>query len=432
MPHDLRKPLGSCKALQPLSRHRWFDPWMGAGRERIKQLVRELIHELDIREAERGTRTRRRRETDERNRAVVIEVISANLTHAVLLPSETGRLAVLTGNNRMRSRYTSKATGKLLREVLDEFEALDLLDRQLPSRLRGEASSIAPSPQFLERVLATGVTLADIGRIAGEELILLKRTLRDPEDEPYKICVEYMETTETTAMRETMRELNSFLADAEVTFENDGQGLIDTTSRTMKRHFLEAGDQPLWSQGGRLYGGFWQNLATARRKNLRIEGEEIAILDFSSMFPRLVYASMGLTPPMGDIYEVPGIDRDAVKILINTMFNDTFERKYWPKDTEAPKPRGWSIKRMRDAIAQRHPALEGAFGSGNGNHLMNTESRIMVAVLVELRSRGIAALGLHDGLLAPCSRRNEVKRVMEDAAYQVTGTRLPVGEKVVG
>ncbi len=34
----------------------------------------------------------------------------------------------------------------------------------------------------------------------------------------------------------------------------------------------------------------------------------IAVLDFSAMAPRLAYASVGATPPPGDIYALPGLD----------------------------------------------------------------------------------------------------------------------------
>jgi hypothetical protein len=38
---------------------------------------------------------------------------------------------------------------------------------------------------------------------------------------------------------------------------------------------------------GRLFGGFWQGLQRQRRSGIRIDGEPVATLDYSSMFARL-------------------------------------------------------------------------------------------------------------------------------------------------
>ena len=51
---------------------------------------------------------------------------------------------------------------------------------------------------------------------------------------------------------------------------------------------------------GRLFGGFWQGLKRARRAGIRIDGEPVATIDYSSMFARLAYASKGAEPPAGE------------------------------------------------------------------------------------------------------------------------------------
>jgi hypothetical protein len=60
---------------------------------------------------------------------------------------------------------------------------------------------------------------------------------------------------------------------------------------------------------------------------------------------------------------------------------------------------------------------------------MYRESEVLLAVLHELRTRGIVGLGLHDGLLVPASRAEEVREVMENLAEALTGYRLPVTHK---
>lgn len=50
-------------------------------------------------------------------------------------------------------------------------------------------------------------------------------------------------------------------------------------------------------------------------------------------------------------------------------------------------------------------------------------------VLTEMKARGIPVLSLHDGLFCPVSRSTEVRKVMEDAALDVTKVNIPVDVK---
>ena len=69
---------------------------------------------------------------------------------------------------------------------------------------------------------------------------------------------------------------------------------------------IREGQPERFDQGGRLYGGFWQNLKSCRREHIRIEGEPITVLDYGSMFTRLAYYEVGTVPPEGDLYAIPG------------------------------------------------------------------------------------------------------------------------------
>jgi hypothetical protein len=212
-----------------------------------------------------------------------------------------------------------------------------------------------------------------------------------------------------------------------------------------------------WDRGGRLFGdGFWLTLASSRRGNIRIDGELVSDLDFSSMFARLAYAQLGVEAPSGDLYAIPGLEgyRTGVKLAFNVLlFDGKGQRKKWPEvmgiglgdDADAKRdpnsraaqcdgllPAGWEDpKRLRDAILEGHPALKKAFGRGLGYGLMFTESRVLLAVLLELIKRGIVALPMHDGLLCAQSRKEEVAEVMRETATEITGAVLPVEEKPV-
>ena len=421
-------------------RHRWFDDWRGASGLPLRRLVEEVAALLAQHEVGTGARHRRRREADLTRYRSAVEGVVANLAHAVLMPPETGRLAVLTGHGRTgASRYDNPAYGKPFAGLLGALDSLGLLSWHLPAARRGEASSIAPTEAFAGTVRQTGVTLSDFGRLPGEETIILKRKLREGSAASCAMPgrVDYPDTAATVAMRETTRSINAFMEAADVAFVDDGRGTVDHRQRRLLRHFVQPTDDeaPRFDLGGRMFGGFWQNLERGRRDSIRIEGEPVADLDFASMFPRLASATTGREPPAGDLYAIEGLGpehRPALKRAMNTLLFDDFRRSAWPvpEDEDDPRlPPDWTVARTKAAIVKRHPALRGCFGIGLGYGLMHRESVILVQVLEEMRARDIVSLSLHDGLLVPRSRVEESRTIMEAVAREITGQALPVAMK---
>jgi hypothetical protein len=176
----------------------------------------------------------------------------ANLAHATLAPSVTGRLAIQGGNRaKGAGRYGNPAFGKGLRPLIDQMREMGLLDFQLPKAMRREVSSIAPTPEFASRVRAFAVTLDDFGSDERQEVLVLTRNVGtmaariiDP--------IDYAETAETTALRDEVRRLNAFLAKADIEFTDDGRSpLINPHRRLLKRRFvLLKGDKGVrWDRG---------------------------------------------------------------------------------------------------------------------------------------------------------------------------------------
>ena len=169
-------------------------------------------------------------------------------------------------------------------------------------------STIAATEWFVRLMAEKGVSEADFGRHKGQELIVLAKTERDFRRDaegnygPHKksIWVDYRDTEETRAYRREMEHLNDFLDQADIEFIPDGLlPKVCPSERTLRRYFSCAvrPRKDAFQRNGRIFGGFWLNLKKGRRKNIRISGEPVALLDFSSMFVRLAYATVGQEPP---------------------------------------------------------------------------------------------------------------------------------------
>jgi hypothetical protein len=172
-------------------------------------------------------------------------------------------------------------------------------------------------------------------------------------------------------------------------------------------------------------------LKSTMRHRLRIDGEPITDLDFSSMFPRLAYRHVGTEPPQGDLYAVPGLEdhREGAKAGLSALLSYGTEMKSLPPRLKALLPDGWTAKRLTRAFAKHHPNLVPHFGKDFGLDLMFTESRILMLALRKLMARGIPALPMHDGMMVPRSHAGPAKPAMEEASEEVVGVRLPVAIK---
>jgi hypothetical protein len=82
-----------------------------------------------------------------------------------------------------------------------------------------------------------------------------------------------------------LRAINEWLDKADITFDAAAfEKPVNTQARQLRRQFTLG----RFDRGGRLFGGFWINLTKpVRLQGIRIEGDEVAGLDYSALNPRL-------------------------------------------------------------------------------------------------------------------------------------------------
>jgi hypothetical protein len=78
------------------------------------------------------------------------------------------------------------------------------------------------------------------------------------------------------------------------------------------------------------------------------------------------------------------------------------------------------LKTVLTRLRCHHAPVAGHFGTMIGFELQRTESDIMVAVLLTCLGRGIIVLPIHDAVLCPASRAEEVETVMLGAFKTIT------------
>lgn len=214
--------------------------------------------------------------------------------------------------------------------------------------------------------------------------------------------------------------------------------IVNTTARDLYRVF---NDGTFW-HGGRFYGGFWQGIPKAVRRQYRhgtkepipnesllIDGEPTIELDFATLHPRLLYAQIGAdsdeTAYQLD-YEPRG-GRDAIKAAFNIAVNANTTRKAQyatartilkittgADDPEITPAALGEARKLIAAIRARHPELDrrGVFLTGEGVRLQRIDSDLCARVLSDLLAQGIVALPIHDSFLVRARDRYALATAM--------------------
>lgn len=427
------------KDLRPLEP--WRQPITAAGRAVVADAV------AAIERAEH--RQRQRREADHTTFLEAVAAIVADVAHLHLAASSDSPSRIVVARSKRTlghaaRRYRTPAHTTRLPAILDALNDTGFIRQVIGDSSKfvrvftdefGEMrermpTTIAAGPALIDAIERHGVGFGDFGVVDTGELIVLRSGRADYWSQSETL--DYDDTEQTLRWRRELAAVNAWLAAADLAVLDAPH--IDTSARQMRRIF----GQGRFDCGGRLAGNaFWLSLRRdLRNRQLRIDGEPVAVIDFTSMFPRLCFALVRAPQPTDDIYDIPGIGpehRAAMKKLIAARLFDNGPRRSWPKRSAREiaedvqpypaMPAGTAL----ELIEARHPELAAHFGRGIGHHLMFVESEVILATLRRAMRADLWALPLHDACICPASRAEEMAGLMQEATKEVIGTEMPVG-----
>lgn len=371
--------------------------------------------------------------------------IAANLAHLALSPSrEAGQLLSISTAKAAPTRYDRPGyPQRMLADVVRRLEEVGILTRN-PYIFKQRTTTVEPAPAFIDLLEQHGVRLRDIGRDAGGETIWLRGREEAPENDwkrnaPLgKRLVHYDDTEETIRLRAEVERITGVLNNAGIAYAGEPVGPI-----ALHRVFLLRSPHApqAFNLNGRIAGGFWQSLKSTKRHLITIGGhpetglggEDIADLDYVSMFAMLAYLKATGGLPAGDPYAIPGLEehRDGAKLALISLLSRSGGLKLLAPKLKAVLPEGWTARRLVEAMTERHRPIAHLFGTDVGVELMNTESRVLMAVLLDLADKGIPALPMHDGLNVKVSDREVALETMQSVSAKLLGVALPVKEKPI-
>jgi hypothetical protein len=330
------------------------------------------------------------------------------------------------------NRYQPFSFPRSFPQILDALCALGFAKQTLGkfSGFPGQSKQtvVRAGPKLIELIQKQKVTLDDLGGSDEVEIIILSRRKRGHWDEGDRI-IDYTDDATTNRFRRELRAINAWLERADIRFCATAHSKpVNVRARQLRRQFTLG----RFDSGGRLFGGFWENLPKrVRLQGIRIDGEPVVGLDYSQLNPLLAYHVAKADPPAGDAYGLPGLgeNREGVKKVFNAMLFKHPVVKF-PKGARALFPKRVNCKDVTEAILLRHPMLKGVLSSPETGHLLQfLESEIMMGVLRECQKHNIVALPVFDCVVVKSSVQGTVRGMMRREFKAVAGLDVTVNRE---
>ena len=285
-----------------------------------------------------------------------------------------------------------------------------------------------------------------IYRTPNEELVILKKRVGFKK----RIPINYKETEETTAMRDVLIKYNELLERTYIDIDlrgyepPDGKELrIDTTNKRVRRIFSNES----FEQGGRFYGGWWQNIPKDLRKRIVIEDNSRTVIerDFKAIHINLLYNKAGI-----DYFAEYGEDADPYTLDHMIELKGTLEFDKWrnfykklllvcinkkrekevpcvildeinnsESDDEYPVLSEEDVERAIEAFEERHAPIRSYFYSGIGLKLQKVDSIIAERVIKHFIEEYLPVLCVHDSFIIDNRDTQILDNIVESCMQEV-------------
>jgi hypothetical protein len=324
--------------------------------------------------------------------------------------------------------------------------------------------------------LSNAVTAApEFREVEDRECIILKEKNPDKKSPIKQLPIEYNDNRNTKRMRTELMEYNRLLVRSHIDlgsldgpyveirdekrFQDNEKGLMEEwrigklikripVNQSIKfttRQFANSS----WKQGGRFYGGWWQQLPSEHRPDIRIDNTPTTEIDYSGHHPVLLYAEAGInywSEVGGDVYDIPKVDffpsvsgwsrkkkkdsnRLCLKLLLMMLINAESEQLAFSafrkriiddypewKNGGVARPIRWDEQHLyliAQRIKEKHSPIRKKFGSGAGVKLQYVDSAITEKLLKHFTDRGVVVLPIHDSYVVQEQYGEELRYVME-------------------
>ena len=201
---------------------------------------------------------------------------------------------------------------------------------------------------------------------------------------------------------------------------------INLSNRTLRRVF----NRDSFEMGGRFYGGWWQNIPSAYRSVITINGYRTVEADYSQFHPNILYHLKQAKLTGEDAYErILGSEhRDLSKQIFNACLNSSYETDRPPKGMKISHT-GFKWREIKERLRKAHPQIEDAFFTDQGMSLQFYDSQMAEHVMLAFAKDKKPILPVHDSFLVLEDDQALLLERMKTAYEQVLGKDIKIDLK---
>lgn len=325
-------------------------------------------------------------------------------------------------------RYNPAGVSRILISLVDGLDSMGLIEnykgRYSVEHQMGYLSKIMANETLIQQMLDAGIEQSMVVSHPKSELVYL----REPHTKKFANgnirriggnMIDYVDTPLTETMRSELAACNQMLREHHI----DAIMLPEKTNlgrKTLYRIFSNGA----FDQGGRLYGGWWQQCEKEVRRRIRIDGEPCVEHDYKCLHGALLYSMEGSEVPE-DIYQIDGFDRKHVKLAFNVLLNTRRKQDAIKVIGDKLKSKGTTgvdvPKLVKGFIAANAPIKE-QMHTLAGLRLQRIDSDICAGVLLEMVKEGICCLPVHDSFVVQEKHQDKLHDAMVRAFQSFVDT----------
>lgn len=227
----------------------------------------------------------------------------------------------------------------------------------------------------------------------------------------------YKDTVRTRRVRKDIEKVNKVVIAADITLdaphaviEGDLAHFGNHTVYLSMKEGYRVFNNGAWTDGGRLYGTWWQQMKSDDRQYILIGGRKVVELDFEQLHPRMMYAKVGIAYE-GDAYVIPGwtdpndpVRNERLRKLCKRGWNILLNANSWRGALLAMTNHcgGCDVtaRELLTEIRNHHHKIAAQFHSGMGLKFQAIDGDMCMEILKEMNvKRGIPCLSVHDSFI---------------------------------
>ena len=362
-------------------------------------------------------------------------------------------LSMSPNEYKQGSRYSQLFISRKIIPIVRKMHKKGLIDLLRGSEQSGKTTRIRAAddfkPCFKQLNLCPMFDLAP--NFLDRNFIILQETIKVNGKVKKKIRHEYDDTDATVAMQNQMFKYNALLNQTHIDIPTLKEPVIlHKGNRIQVNHLKKVVERIFYrgsfDYGGRLHGGFWQEVGSEWRSKIYMNGGATVEVDFSSYHIAMLYGLMGIKDLPKDCYTLGNFSlegytkknmRDLVKALALRLINadseeaviNSLHMSYKTKSESLTKN---DIKQVIKAFKEQHTPIQEYFCSDVGVKLMKLDGEICCQIVNEFTLRERPILSVHDSFIVHLEDTLLLKEQMDKAVSDVIGCKIAMTQDFIG